>query len=114
MKRMRIRLLHFIRRMQRRNPSTQKVRKYENAREYSLFSSNIPVSVYDNLIDAVHEALPVFYRYVALRKRLLKVDELHMYDVYAPLVDQDEQKIDFEQAKQMVEGRTSTIGRGLY
>ena len=87
-----------------------KVRKYENAREYSLFSSNIPVSVYDNLIDAVHEALPVFYRYVALRKRLLKVDELHMYDVYAPLVDQDEQKIDFEQAKQMVKEGLQPLG----
>ncbi len=87
-----------------------KVRNFGSAREASLSGSNIPVSVYDNLIDAVHEALPVFYRYVALRKKLLKVDELHMYDVYAPLVDQDEQKIDFEQAKQMVKEGLHPLG----
>lgn len=87
-----------------------KVRNFGSAREASLSGSNIPVSVYDNLIEAVHEALPVFYRYVALRKRLLKVDELHMYDVYAPLVDQDEQKIDFEQAKQMVKEGLQPLG----
>lgn len=87
-----------------------KVRHYESAREASLSDSNIPVSVYDSLIEAVHEALPVFHRYVALRKRLLKVDELHMYDVYAPLVEEEEQKISFEQAKHMVKEGLRPLG----
>lgn len=79
-----------------------KVRRYDSAREASLSDSNIPVAVYDSLIEAVHEALPVFHRYVALRKRLLGVEELHMYDVYAPLVSEEEQRIPFDQAKGMV------------
>lgn len=87
-----------------------KVRHYDSAREASLSDSNIPVSVYDSLIEAVHEALPVFHRYVALRKKLLKVDELHMYDVYAPLVEETEQKISFEQAKEMVREGLRPLG----
>lgn len=87
-----------------------KVRHYDSALSASLASSNIPVAVYDSLIEAVHEALPGFHRYVALRKKLLKVDELHMYDVYAPLVAQDEQKIPFEQAKQMVKEGLKPLG----
>ena len=87
-----------------------KVRHYGSAREASLSDSNIPVSVYDSLIEAVHEALPVFHRYVALRKRLLGVEELHMYDVYAPLVQDTDQKIPFEQAKEMVEEGLKPMG----
>lgn len=78
------------------------VRGYESARQASLDNSNIPIAVYDNLIEAIHKALPVFHRYVALRKKLLKVDELHMYDVYAPLVSQADKKIPFEKAREMV------------
>lgn len=87
-----------------------KVRRYDSAREASLADSNIPTAVYDSLIEAVHEALPSFHRYVALRKKLLKVDELHMYDVYAPLVEETEQKIPFEQAKEMVKEGLKPLG----
>ncbi len=87
-----------------------KVRHYNSAREASLSDSNIPVSVYDSLIEAVHGALPVFHRYVALRKRLLGVEELHMYDVYAPLVEEEEQKISFNQAKEMVKEGLQPLG----
>ena len=66
--------------------------------EMALEDDNIPVSVYGNLIDAVHEALPLMHRYVALRKRLLGVDELHMYDLYAPLVKDIDWKINYEEA----------------
>ena len=62
------------------------VRNYASPLEMALEDDNIPTSVYDNLIEAVHDALPLMYRYVALRKKLLGVDELHMYDLYAPLV----------------------------
>ena len=51
----------------------------------ALEDDNIPTDVYGNLIDAVHDALPLMHRYVSLRKKLLGVDELHMYDLYAPL-----------------------------
>lgn len=79
-----------------------KVRNYNSSREAALGSSNIPVEVYDNLIEAIHESLPIFHRYVALRKRCLKVDELHMYDVYAPLVSEVDMKIPYDEAKKMV------------
>lgn len=79
-----------------------KVRRYGSDLEAALDNSHIPVSVYENLIDAVHAALPLLHRYVALRKRLLGVDELHMYDLYVPMVSDTEQKIPFEKAKKMV------------
>ncbi len=76
---------------------TATLRKYESARQAALFGNNIPEEVYDNLIDAVHEYLPVFHRYVALRKKALKVDELHMYDAYVPLVNIPEKEITFDE-----------------
>lgn len=77
-------------------------RKYSSARAMYLADSNVPESVYDNLLSAVHEALPMMYRYVAVRKKVLGVDKLHMYDVYTPIVDAQNQTYEFEQAKQMV------------
>ena len=77
-------------------------RKYSSARAMYLADSNVPESVYDNLLSAVHEALPMMYRYVAVRKKVLGVDKLHMYDVYTPIVVAQNQTYEFEQAKQMV------------
>lgn len=77
-------------------------RKYSSARAMYLADSNVPESVYDNLLSAVHEALPMMYRYVAVRKKVLGVDKLHMYDVYTPIVATQNQTYEFEQAKQMV------------
>ena len=77
-------------------------RKYSSARTMYLADSNVPESVYDNLLSAVHEALPMMYRYVAVRKKVLGVDKLHMYDVYTPIVAAQNQTYEFEQAKQMV------------
>lgn len=79
-----------------------KVRNYNSSLEAALGSSNIPVAVYDNLIEVIHESLPVFHRYVALRKKCLKVDELHMYDVYATLVAEADMKVSFDEAKKIV------------
>lgn len=87
-----------------------KARKYNSSLEAALDGSNIPVSVYDNLIAAVHESLPVFHRYVALRKKCLKADELHMYDVYAPLVSEVDMKVGFEEAKQIVAAGLAPMG----
>lgn len=79
-----------------------KARKYGSDLEAALDGSHIPVSVYDNLIQAVHEYLPEMHRYVRLRRRLLKVEELHMYDLYVPMVPDTQERIPFEQAKEMV------------
>lgn len=86
------------------------VRHYDSARAASLDNSNIPLSVYDNLIKAVHQGLPAFYRYVKLRKKLLGVDELHMYDAYVSLVSDVDKKISFEEAKQIVKEGLMPMG----
>ncbi len=79
-----------------------RVRKYGSDLEAALDGSHIPVSVYDHLIEAVHEYLPQMHRYVELRKKLLGVDELHMYDLYVPVVKDQGQRISYEKAKEMV------------
>jgi len=85
-------------------------RHYPSALEMSLFGDNIPVSVYDNLISTIHEHLPVMHRYMALRKKLLKVDELHMYDLFAPLVDEFDLDINYEDAKKTVYESLKPLG----
>ena len=87
-----------------------RVRKYPSALEMALFGDNIPVSVYNNLIDTIHRHLPLMYRYMRLRKRLLGVDELHMYDLFAPLVDEFDMNIPYEQAKKTVEESLAPLG----
>lgn len=79
-----------------------KTRKYGSDLEAALSGSHIPVAVYENLIEVVHAYFPQMYRYVELRRRMLGVKELHMYDLYVPMVQNVEQKIPFEQAKEMV------------
>ena len=85
-------------------------RKYESTIEASLDNTEVPVPVYTNLIEAVHANLDKMYRYVRLRKKMLGVDELHMYDVYTPIVADAAQKIDFEQAKSTVLEALSVLG----
>ena len=79
-----------------------KERRYPNAMEEALDNSAIPVAVYTNLVQTVNDALPLMHRYVRLRKKLLGVQELHMYDNYVPLVKTPEQSYSFEEAKEMV------------
>jgi len=85
-------------------------RKYPDAFEASLDNNNVPTSVYLNLIDAVHKNMDKMHRYVRLRKKLLGVDELHFYDVYAPLVADVDKKIPFTQAKQTVYDSLAPLG----
>lgn len=87
-----------------------KTKKHNSAREAALHGSNIPVSVYDNLIEAVHENLPLMHKYVSLRKKILAVDELHMYDLYTPLVNDMNSDIPFEEAKKMVKEGLRPLG----
>lgn len=79
-----------------------KIRNYNSARHAALNRNNIPETVYDNLIEAIHEGLPLLHRYVSLRKRLLGLEELHMYDLYTPLVKDVDMKFTYEQAQETV------------
>lgn len=85
-------------------------RHYDSTIQASLDATEVPVSVYMNLIEAVHNNLDKMYRYVALRKKLLGVDELHMYDVYTPIVADADQAITYEQAKETVLEALQVLG----
>lgn len=75
------------------------IRNYSSAREASLSANHIPESVYDTLLDVVHKNLPLLHRYVALRKKLLNVSELHMYDMYTPILGDAPIRYTYEEAK---------------
>lgn len=85
-------------------------RKYGSTLEAALDATEVPVEVYLNLIEAVHANMDKMYRYVALRKKLLGVDELHMYDVYTPVVADADREITFAQAKETVLEALAVLG----
>lgn len=87
-----------------------RIRKYDSARQAALSSGNIPEEVYDNLIAVVNEYLPVLHRYIALRKKVLGVDELKMYDVYVPLVQLPKKEIPYEEALKMMQEGLAPLG----
>ncbi|GGN65300.1 oligoendopeptidase F [Oceanobacillus indicireducens] len=87
-----------------------KVRNYDSARQAALSSNHIPEEVYDNLVEAVNERLPLLHRYVELRKKILGVDELHMYDLYTPLVTDVDMKVPYEKAKEYVAKGLEPLG----
>jgi len=87
-----------------------KVRKYSSSLAMALDSGNIPESVYHNLIQTVHDNMEPMYRYMELRRQVLKVEELHLYDIYVPMVSEDNKHVPFEEAKQMVAKALSPLG----
>lgn len=87
-----------------------RARRYDNSLQAALDGNEVPVEVYKQLIEAVHENMHYMYKYVKLRKKLLGVDELHAYDLYAPIVSDIEVKIPFEQAKQEVYDSLAPMG----
>ena len=87
-----------------------RARKYPSALEMSLYGDNIPKDVYTNLIGAIHKQLPLMHRYMNLRKKLLKVDELHMYDLFAPLVEEFKMDITYDEAKATVLDSLKPLG----
>lgn len=86
-------------------------KNYQSAREAALKKHNIPEEVYDNLISTVHDNLHLLHRYIDLRKRLLGVDELHMYDLYTPLIKDVDMKIGYEEAKELVLKGMAPMGK---
>lgn len=87
-----------------------KMRRYNSPLEAALDSTNVDPQVYYNLIEAVHENMDSMYKYVRLRKKLLKVDELHMYDIYVPMVSNAEREITFEETKANIREALSVLG----
>ena len=85
-------------------------RHYESSRAMSMAGENIPAEVYDNLVASVRAHLSLMYRYVKLRKRLLGIQELHYYDVYAPLTGESTARYTYDQAKQMVLDAVAPLG----
>lgn len=78
------------------------VRKYKSAREAALSNNNIPEEVYDQLVSTVNDHLHLLQRYVELRKKVLKLDEVHMYDLYTPLVKESKMDVTYEEAKEHI------------
>lgn len=86
------------------------VRGYASSCEKALFADNVPVSVYDKLVEAVHKGLPTMRRYLELRRRVLGLDELNMYDLYCPMVKDVEMTVTFDEAKELVKKATLPLG----
>lgn len=86
-------------------------RNYNSSRESALSTYNIPESVYDNLITTVGEHIPLLNRYMRLRKRILKLDELHMYDLYTPIVEETTDEISYEQARDTIQQALAPLGQ---
>ncbi|MBM7620616.1 oligoendopeptidase F [Bacillus tianshenii] len=79
-----------------------KVRNYDSARQSALSNNNIPETVYDNLVDTVNKNLHLLHRYVELRKKVLGVEELHMYDLYTPLIKDVKMAVTYDEAKEYI------------
>ena len=87
-----------------------RVRKYPSAREASLDQDNVPAEVYDRLIEAVHAHLDLMYRYMAIRKKMLGLDELHFYDIYTPLVPEYKLEITYARAQEILVQALQPLG----
>lgn len=94
----------------RRDIFFARARKFQSSLEAALFPNNIPVSVYTNLLEAVHEGLPSLHRYMALRRRALGLDEHHMYDIYTPIVPEVTLRIPYEEAKELAAAALAPLG----
>lgn len=91
-----------------------KARNYPSALHASLDSDEVKPDIYNSLIDAVHSRLPDFYRYVDLRRKALRTDDLHMYDVYVSLIDEFEKKVSFDEAREIVLEALKPLGDEIF
>lgn len=88
-----------------------RIRKYDSARAAALSGDNIPAEVYDNLVSVVNNNLPAMHRYVELRKKLLGVDKLYMYDMYVPLIELPKTHVSYEEALDIMREALAPLGR---
>lgn len=94
----------------KKNIFNAKIRNYESARQAALDNNNIPEVVYDQLVDTVNDHLHLLHRYVALRKKALELDEIHMYDLYTPIVKDVKMEVSYEEAKDLVLNGVEPLG----
>ena len=87
-----------------------RIRNFGSALEASVFDDNVSADVYNNLIDVVNAHLPAMHRYVALRKKLLGLDDLAMYDIYVPVLDEPETDIPYEEAQKIIDEALVPLG----
>ena len=87
-----------------------RIRNYDSARHAAMSNNFIPEKVYDQLISTIHEYLPLLHRYMALRKKVLGVDELHMYDIFTPLVKEVKMEMPYERAKELMVDSFAPLG----
>jgi oligoendopeptidase F len=87
-----------------------RARKYNSSLEAALFKDNIPTSVYENLITAVHDRLPLLHRYMEMRKHALGLSDLHMYDLHVPLVPEADSTFEYERATKLVTEAVAPLG----
>ena len=95
----------------KKNIFNSKIRNFNNTREASLSSNNIPVEVYDNLIVAIHDNLDSMHKYMDIRKRALGLEELHMYDLYTPIVKEVDFKIPYREAVELIKTGLHPLGK---
>lgn len=88
-----------------------KAHGYQSAREAALYPDDIPVSVYDNLLKAVHEALPVLHAYCGMRKEAFNIPTVHMYDLYAPMTKDFQMKLTFDEAYELLLEAVAPLGK---
>lgn len=89
---------------------SSRIRKYNSARHSALSNNQIPEKVYDQLLDTVHKNLPTLHKYISLRKQVLGVDELHMWDIYTPLVKEAKYEIEYDDAFDTMVQALGTMG----
>lgn len=87
-----------------------KVRKYSSALESGLKPNDIPVEVYENTIDTINKNIHLLHRYIALKKKLLNLDEIHMYDLYVPVVETPKAHIEFQEAVKIINEALRPLG----
>ncbi len=93
------------------NNKIAKIRNYDNALSMALFGNNIDVKIYDNLINTISDNLDILYDYYKLKKEVLNLDELHLYDVYAELIGESSKEYSFDEAKDIVINALSVLGK---
>lgn len=95
----------------KKNIFYSKARNYSSSLEAALDENNIPTSVYDNLINSVHNNLDAMYKYMDIRKRALKLDKLHMYDIYTPIVKDVDIKVPYDEAQTIIKEGLKPLGK---
>ena len=88
-----------------------RIRKYESARAAALSGDNIPGEVYDNLVNVVNKNLPTMHRYVELRKEMLGLDKMYMYDMYVPLIQLPKKQVPYEEGLDIMRAGLSPLGQ---